>query len=85
MTTKEIIRVINDSYIRSITNFINKAPRLFPGISNIEILDKVDLGFNGILSTVKFNNGNDEIFVKGFLYPTDNWSPETHGYVIGWT
>ena len=82
MTTEEIVRVINNSYIRSLSEFIGKSQQLFPEISNVVILDKVDLGLNGILSTGRFYNGTDEIIVKGFLYLTDNWTPDTHGYVI---
>lgn len=82
MTTEEIIRVINNSDIKSVTDFINRAPRVFPEISNIVILDRVDLGLNGILTTAKFNNGDDEVIIKGFLYMKENWSPDTHGYVI---
>lgn len=82
MTTDELIRVINNSDIRSISTFINKLQKICPDIKNISIIDKVDLGLSGIMSAVRFYNGTDEIIVKGFLYESPNWTNDTHGYIV---
>ena len=82
MTTEEILRVINNSSIRTLTEFIDTAQKMFPEITNISIINKQDMGLSGILATARFNLGMDDIVVKGFLYQNDKWTPETHGYVI---
>ena len=81
MKTEEIINVINNSGIKYITDFLNRAHKMFPDIRNVTIINKQDMGTFGILASARFNNGMDDIIVKGYLYPVDNWSEKTHGYV----
>ena len=40
------------------------------------------MGISGSLVSARFYHGKDEILVKGFHYLPDNWSEETHGYII---
>lgn len=82
MTTEEILRVINNSYIKTITELINRSEKIFPDISPITIIDKQDMGLSGTLATARFNNGTDEIYVRGFLYLTELWSEDTCGYIV---
>lgn len=82
MTTDEVLRIINNSYIMSIQEFINKSKKLFPEINEITVVQKQDMGLSGILAWAEFNYGRDRIIIKGFLYPTKNWNEDTHGYVI---
>lgn len=82
MSTEEVIRIINNSTIKTLSEFMEKAPKLFPDVDNFSIIHKQDMGLSGIIGTARFNVGMDDVIVKGFLYPTNNWTPETHGYVI---
>ena len=82
MTTNDLLNVINNSTIRTITEFMNKASRIFPDIRQITIVKKEDLGISGTLAWAEFDFGSDRILVKGWLYPNDLWSPETHGYIL---
>lgn len=81
-TTEDILRAINNSTIKTITEFINKAQKIFPDISQISIVKKQDMGISGILAWAEFNFNSDRIIVKGFLFPNKLWSEETHGYII---
>lgn len=82
MTTEEIIRIINNSYIMTISEFINRSSKLFTDITTPTIIHKQDMGISGSLVSARFYHGKDEILVKGFHYLPNNWSEETHGYII---
>ena len=82
MTTEEIVRIINGTSLKTLTDFVEYSKKVFPDIDNYTIIHKQDMGLAGILATARFNHGKDEIIVKGFLYPNDNWTEETHGYII---
>lgn len=82
MTTDEALRIINNSDFKYITEFINKAQKMFPNIEQISIVQKQDMGVSGILAWAEFNFNKDRILIKGFLYPNRLWSEETHGYII---
>ena len=77
-----MLRIVNNSTIRSITEFINKSHKLFPDIDEISIVKKQDMGVSGILACAEFNFGKDRIIVKGWLYTNELWSEETHGYIV---
>ena len=81
MTGLEIVNIINHSTIRTLSELSNKLNFLFPDANGFEIINKKDLGDSGILGIGKFYNEKETIIVKGFLYLTENWSEETHGYV----
>ena len=82
MSTDEMLNVVNNSTICSITEFINKAPKMFPDIKEISIVQKQDMGVSGSLAWAEFNFGQDHIIVKGWLHANKLWSPDTHGYVL---
>ena len=81
MTSIEVVNIINHSTIRTLSELSNKLKFLFPDAHGFEIINKNYLGDSGILGVGKFYNEKETIIVKGFLYLTDNWSEETHGYV----
>lgn len=81
MTSEEIVNIINNSTIKTVTDFSYKMENLFPGTRGLEVINKKDLSNAGILCTARFYNGKDTIILKGFLYPNDNWHEETHGYI----
>ena len=82
MTVDEIVNIINNTDIRTITEFISKAYKMFPDIKDISVINKQEMGLSGIIATARFYVGMDCVIVKGFLYPNDRWTPETHGYVL---
>ena len=81
MTTDDILKSINNSNIKSLTEFSTKCSNLFPDLTNRTVIHKRDMGVWGILAFMRCYNGMDEILIKGFLYPSDNWSEDTHGYI----
>ncbi len=82
MTTDEILRVINNSEMKTIFECIEKSKRMFPEIESLVIFHRQDMGVFGVFGAARFYVGKDEVLIKGYLYPSDSWSEKTHGYVI---
>lgn len=80
-TTEEIINQINNLELKSISEFSKKLNQLYPDVTNFSIIDRKDMGVLGIKSVARFYNGDEEIIVKGFLYPNNEWSESVHGYI----
>lgn len=77
----EIIDKINTAWFTNLTAFMNRAQKFVPNLRNISIHHKQDTGVAGILAMCIVETEEGPIAVKGFLYDTNKWSPETHGYV----
>lgn len=77
----EIVDKINAALFTNLTTFMNSANQFVPNLRNISIRHKQDMGVAGILAMCIVETEEGPIAVKGFLYETNKWSPETHGYV----
>lgn len=82
MDSQIIIDRINRGDYTNLSKLFNDLPKRMPGINGFSIIDKQDFGCAGILGHAVIENNGDAIMVKGFLYPSESWSPDTHGYVV---